>query len=300
MQNEAAGMIKPNILFIMTDQQRFDTIAALGNSQIYTPNLDRLVQRGVAFTNAYSTCPVCVPARYNIRTGREPFTTGIFQNEPPSLVSGQPRDMEERCGIYLARRMGELGYRTFGIGKFHTIPRDEEIGYEVYLPAGEMGGPDDEFVRFIAEQHPEYRHVEQLHGERTNMYYVPQLSPLPVELTMEAWAADRAIEQISVEDERPFFGFVSFIGPHPPCAPPIPFNRMYDPDRMPDPILGDPELDWMDERIPWNNYFIYAEEISVAQARNLRSRYYGEISFIDACIGRILDALEQRLDAENP
>ena len=70
-----AAKAQPNVLFIMTDQQRFDTIAALGNSAIYTPNLDRLVHRGVSFTNAYSPCPVCVPARYTIRTGCEPPTT---------------------------------------------------------------------------------------------------------------------------------------------------------------------------------------------------------------------------------
>ena len=63
----------------MTDQQRFDTIAALGNEQIYTPNLDRLVRRGLTFTNAYSTCPVCVPARYTIRTGSSTFSVVLAQ-----------------------------------------------------------------------------------------------------------------------------------------------------------------------------------------------------------------------------
>ena len=73
-------MSRPNILFIMTDQQRFDTIAALGNPGIYTPNLDRLVRRGITFRQAYSTCPVCVPARYTIRTGCEPPAIRIFTN----------------------------------------------------------------------------------------------------------------------------------------------------------------------------------------------------------------------------
>src|SRR5213080_4969583 len=71
---------RPDILFIMTDQQRFDTIAALGNSDIYTPNMDRLVRRGITFSNAYATCPVCVAARYTIRTGCEPATTRVFTN----------------------------------------------------------------------------------------------------------------------------------------------------------------------------------------------------------------------------
>ena len=67
----------------MTDQQRFDTIAELGNKEIYTPNFDRLVKRGTHFTNAYSSCPVCVPARYTIRTGCDPITTNYWDNCPP-------------------------------------------------------------------------------------------------------------------------------------------------------------------------------------------------------------------------
>ena len=86
-------MSRPDILFIMTDQQRFDTIAALGNSHIYTPNMDRLVQRGLTFSNAYATCPVCVAARYTIRTGCEPATTRVFSNAKANPVAGQPAKM---------------------------------------------------------------------------------------------------------------------------------------------------------------------------------------------------------------
>ena len=90
---------QPNVLFVMCDQQRFDTIAALGNSDIYTPNLDRLVERGAAFTNAYTTCPVCVPARYTIRTGRDPHTTCSYQNGVPAPVEGQAERMEDRLSL---------------------------------------------------------------------------------------------------------------------------------------------------------------------------------------------------------
>src|SRR6201989_2390707 len=107
-------MSRPDILFIMTDQQRFDTIAALGNSHIYTPNMDRLVRRGITFSNAYATCPVCVAARYTIRTGCEPLTTRVFNNAGAQPIEGQARNMEDRCGQYLARAMKCLGYRTFG------------------------------------------------------------------------------------------------------------------------------------------------------------------------------------------
>lgn len=301
---DAADTPRPNVLFIMTDQQRFDTIAALGNEHIYTPNMDRLVHRGVTLTNAYSTCPVCVPSRYTIRTGRFEPATGIYQNGLPDLVPEQAQDMEDRCGPYLPRTMNRLGYRTFGIGKFHTHPWDEDLGYEVHLHSGEMyGSPEhrarDDYASFIAKEYPEYDFVEALMGERTEMYYMPQMSPLPAECGVEAWAADRAIEQIRVEDARPYFGFVSFVGPHPPLAPPLPFNRMYDPDRMPNPVRGDLELDHMDEQIPWMNHAIWAEDINDPHARVLKARYYGELSYIDQCIGRILDAVDARPDADN-
>jgi choline-sulfatase len=298
-------MNQPNILFIMTDQQRFDTIAALGNANIYTPNLDRLVRRGISFTNAYSPCPVCVPARYVIRTGCEPATVGCFTNAPPHPIPGMAPTVEGRCGLYLARTLSSLGYRTFGIGKFHTVPEwDEDLGYEYHLHSEELyGTPDqrsrDGFAGWIAREHPEFNYIEMLMGERTEMYYMPQASPLPAELTVERWAADRAVEQITVKDHRPYFGFLSFIGPHPPFAPPIPYNRLYDPDRMPNPIRGHVETDHMDEQIPWMNHLIWAEDIHDSQARVLKARYYGEISYIDACLGLILDAVEASGSAEN-
>jgi len=295
---------RPNVLFVMCDQLRADCIAAAGNSHIYTPNFDRLVRRGVSFSNAYSTCPVCIPARYTIRTGCEPPTTGVYLNGAADVVPGQAETMEGRCGPYLARRMSSLGYRTFGVGKFHTIPWNEELGYEVHLHSEELYGNQqqrmaDSYASFIAREHPEYDWVEALMGERTEMYYMPQISPFPAELTVERWAADRAVEQLGHSDDRPYFGLVSFIGPHPPFAPPLPFNRMYDPDRMPGPVKGKLEVDHMDEQIPWMNRIIWAEDINDPHARVLKARYYGEISYIDDCLGRILDAVEARPDADD-
>ena len=294
----------PNILFLMCDQLRADAIGALGNSIIRTPNMDRLAERGVVFDRAYSPCPVCVPARYTIRTGCEPYHTGYYDNGKPRLAVGQAAQVEARCGPYLARTLGERGYRTFGIGKFHSHPWDEDLGFETHLHSEELYDSirqrrGDAYARFIEDHHPAFRHIEQLHGERTDMYYMPQMSPLPAELTVEAWAADRAIEAINSADSRPYFGMVSFIGPHPPFAPPIPFNRMYNPDNMPSPIKGDPSVDFMDEQIPWMNYLIWAEEINDPWARILKARYYGEISYIDQCIGRILDSVEARPDADD-
>ena len=296
-------MAQPNILYIMTDQQRFDTIAALGDEHIYTPNLDRLVRRGVTFTNAYSECPVCVPARYTIRSGCLPPATGCYGNGAWHVPDDAPAGVEGRCGPYLARTMRGLGYRTFGIGKFHTTPWNEDLGYEVHLHSEELyHAPNqrsqDAYARWIADNYPAYDR-ENLMGERTEMYYQPQRSVQSADATVDAWAAKMANGQLAVDDDRPYFGFVSFIGPHPPFAPPEPFSRMYDPDRMPAAVKGNIEIDHMDAQIPAMNRKIWADELNAFAERLAKARYYGEISYIDMCLGKILDAVDARGDADN-
>lgn len=295
---------RPNILFVMTDQQRFDTIAALGNQRIYTPNMDRLVRRGISFSRAYSTCPVCVASRYSIRTGCEPPSTRVFDNQRPIPATGQPAGMEERCGTYLGRVMSTLGYRTFGVGKFHTWPWNEDLGFETFLRSEETYDVTtrvgDDYAQWLAREHPTFDFVEHLMGERTEMYYMPQRSPLPAALGVEAWAAERAVDLMTQrEDARPYFGFVSFVGPHPPLAPPIPFNRMYDPDRMGDPIRGAIEDDYLDDEIPYMRYAVWADAINDPLGRIVKARYYGEISYIDSCLGKIIDQVEADPNATN-
>ena len=81
------------------------------------------------------------------------------------------------------------------------------------------------------------------------------------------------MEQIaSTDDPRPFFGFVSFVGPHPPLAPPIPFNRMYNPDRIPGPILSNIEEDHLDEEIPFMGHAIWADAINPELAKIVKAR----------------------------
>lgn len=294
---------RPNVLLIMTDQQRFDTLAAGGNELIHTPNLDRLAARGVVFDNAYSSCPVCVPARYTIRTGYEPTRTDIWDNSVPR---GRHRELTDSTRPYLAAAMAQRGYRTFGVGKFHKSPWDADEGFDVQLHSEEMYATAaqrtrDAYANWIASEHPEYDWIEALMGERTEMYYMPQMSPLPADFTVEAWAVERAIELIkeSEVDQRPFFGQVSLIGPHPPFAPPMPFHRMYDPDAMPLPVKGDLSVDHLDQHIPWMNSLVWAEQVDADRARVLKARYYGEISYIDNCIGRILDVVDAMPEPDN-
>src|SRR5439155_21044271 len=98
----------------------------------------------------------------------------------------------------------------------------------------------------------------------------------------EWWMADRAVEEIAKSDDaRPFFGFISFVGPHPPLAPPIPFNRMYEPDRMAEAALGKLEEDHLDEEIPYMRYAVWGAAINATRTKIVKARYYGEITYLD-------------------
>jgi choline-sulfatase len=245
-----------------------------------------------------------MPARYTIRTGCTSRNTRSFINQLAPGVNGQKPTMEERCGLYLGKTMRNLGYRTFGIGKFHSYPWNEDLGFDIHLHSEELYENQDQrkrdsYVKWLRENHPAYDYVEALMGERTEMYYQPQISIVPKELGVENWAAEQAANQINVKDEKPYFGFVSFIGPHPPFAPPLPYNRMYNPDNMENPSISDINIDLMDEQMNYMNHMIWAEEMSNPHIRILKARYYGEISYIDSCLGKILDAVEKRNDANN-
>ena len=297
---------RPNVLFIMTDQQRFDTIAALGNPHIYTPNFDRLVRRGVTFTNAYSTCPVCVPARYTIRTGCEPPTTRrLLERRPPTRRRARPRRWRSaaartwrgRCAAWATARSASAsstparGTRTWASTCTCTARS---------CTARPSSARRDAYAAFIAREHPEYDFIEALMGERTEMYYMPQMSPLPAELTRRALGrrprrrADRApttagptsaSSRSSARTRRSRRRSRSTA-----CTTPTACRT---------PSAATSTTDHMDEQIPWMNHAIWAEDINDSHARVLKARYYGEISYIDHCLGRILDAVEARGDADN-
>jgi arylsulfatase A-like enzyme len=135
---------RPNVVFITTDQQRFDTVAALGADHMDTPNLDRLVEEGVKFTDCHVTAPSCAPSRASLFTGYYPHTTGIYKNG-------------DRWTRSWVEDLSESGYYTVNVGKMHTAPYDTHLGfderYEVenkdrYLgdvPAGEPPLPGEKF-----------------------------------------------------------------------------------------------------------------------------------------------------------
>jgi len=277
---------KPNILLIFTDQQRFDTIAALGNPVIKTPALDSLVERGVAFTHAYTPTPVCVPARHAMLTGQPAHRTGCVDNGP--MPDGWTSLMQ-----YLAAG----GYQTHGVGKMHFTFRGrprEMWGFETRDFSEEVtGAPGDDFLASLREAG--YEHVHDAHGVRGEMYYIPQPSQLPARLHNTTWVVDRSIEFLKNRDQdRPFFLFTSFIKPHPPFEVPTPWNKLYRTPEMPLPKVPD---DWENLLTYWNrvqNRYKYRDQgIDKNLVRTIRAYYYASISFIDYSIGRLVEFLDE-------
>lgn len=281
---------RPNILLLFTDQQRFDTIAALGNPYIQTPTLDRLVAEGTSFTSAYTPSPVCIAARCSLILGQYAHQTGCTANLP------MPQERTSLMELLAAE-----GYQTHSTGKMHFWPDSHKMwGFESrdYSEEGGMREGDD-FCDHL--RHHGLDHIQDPNGVRSEWYYLPQPSQLPARVHHSTWVADRSIEFLGRRDRaRPFFLWSSFIKPHPPFESPVPWNRLYKPVEMPYPHVprGHEQLLTYWNRLQ-NRYKYRDEGFDGNLVRLIRAAYYAAISFVDYNAGRILAALERSGDLEH-
>jgi arylsulfatase A-like enzyme len=283
---------KPNILIIFTDMQRADTIAALGNPNIKTPNLDRLVNEGTSFTNCYSPSPVCIPARCCMHYGLYPQKTGLYINGV--MMNDNNKSYPEL--------LGKNGYYTHSIGKrhftpdsdarrgFHSIERQEE---------GRSNPEKDDYVKWLSENGYDYF---EPHGARGEMYYIPQIASNPVKAHPSNWIGDRSINFIEKAEnqKRPWLLFSSFIHPHPPFSPPKPWHKLYRAPLMPLPKVPENSESLQTWINRYQNRYKYRDQgIDRNLIRNIKAYYYATISFVDWQIGRIIKSLEKTGQLEN-
>ncbi len=272
--------MKKNILLLFTDQQRFDTISALGNNEIKTPNLDKLAGMGTCFTRAYTNCPVCVAARYTMHTGLMPHHSGCYDN-------GSSVHNTSFMEVLLKN-----GYQTHGVGKMHFTLKDQLWGYEARDTSEECGAKDD-YKHFIDENG--FLHISEPLGFRSEMYYIPQVSQMSMKTHNSYWVADRSIDFLKKRDtNRPFFLMTSFIKPHPPFETPAPWNKLY---RTVDMSLAKCP-DGNDDVITyWNkfqNRYKYRDKgTDINLYRTMKAAYYAAISFVDYNIGRLLSYMNE-------
>jgi len=275
---------KPNILFILTDQMRWDCLSAAGHPVVETPNLDGLCSRGVRFTAAYSSCPSCIAARASIFTGLTPSTHGRL---------GYQDQVPWRYDHMLAEVLGAAGYQTHCVGKTHFYPQRAHLGFQSLDSYECRQNFDGKYVNDYDEWLRERtggRVAEPDHGLDSNSW-VARPSHLPEELHNNTWVAAKSIEFLRRRDRtRPFFLNMSFHRPHPPIDPPQVFFDLYRGRPLPLPAVGD----WAEENDrPADGVNCWRGRLSPNSLDMARWGYYAQIGHIDNQIGRVLRAMTQ-------
>jgi len=277
---------RPNILWYCTDQQRFDTIRALGNPHVHTPTLDRLVAEGVAFTHAYCQSPICTPSRASFMTGMYPSRVHNTRNgnetfpEHPPLVSKLMADSGYDCGMVGKFHLQSSGHRTeprlddgYRFWKFSHAPRDDwPEGHDYAEWVRERGG-DLDSLRESDER-------------------------VPPEFHQTTWATERSLEFIQQSRSGPWLLSVNVYDPHPPFIPPKVYADGFDPATMPGPYFRESDLAQQAKfsAIDFQGDVQRPEE---RDAKADQARYYAMIAQIDDQFARILDVLEQTGQREN-
>ena len=317
----------PNILLIVADELRADTLSAYGNPVCRTPNLDRMAAAGVRFADCAVTQPTCTPSRASI-------LTGAFPSVLKTRMVGCHAPDDSR---FLGHGLQRAGYRCASIGKIHLVPQRAEPDVLRAAMAREAGDGYYGFAEVdLVDGHgdgcfgPEYEahaaamgvDLDQARAQPRDGQHplTPVLGPhrfrLPAELHSSHYLADRTIELLdSVRDDgRPLFAHVSFPDPHHPFTVPEPWASMYDPAEVPAPVPhgGQHMPSWYDsifrgealdvaewevrpqgpgiDRIIGTPPLDYSR-VSEATWRAVRASYYGMTACLDHHVGRILDHL---------
>ena len=281
---------RPNILFLMGDQHRGDCLGADGNRAILTPNLDRLAAEGARFRCAYSSVPSCTPARATILTGLSPWHHGML---------GYSR-VAERYPHELPRMIRSAGYHTLGIGKMHFHPQRNTHGYHKTIldESGRAQSPD-----FVSDYRQWFKSVApDLDPDATGIgWNSHRAAPyaLPEHLHPTNWTGTEAVNFLeSYDAPEPFLLKVSFARPHSPYDSPERFWKMYRDVDLPQRVLGD----WCErhaQRGKPHSDSLWQGDLGPEKPREARAGYYGNVTFIDEQIGRMLDVLDKRGWLEN-
>ena len=202
-----------------------------GNSAIQTPTLDQIAKNGVRFQNAYSECPVCIPARRTIMTGTTPRTHGdrTFQiTAPMPELPTMPQTFRS------------AGYQATAVGKLHVYPQRDRIGFDEVILAEEgrpQWGVTDDYEIFLSDQGYAGRQFE--HGMGNNEY-VARTWHLPEDTHVTNWLTREMCRTIRRRDPtRPSFWYLSYTHPHPPLVPTEFYWNLYDENDLPEPDIGD-------------------------------------------------------------
>ncbi len=288
---------RPNIVFITTDQQRYDTLGVNGSQCVRTPHLDSLARRGVVFHNAFIQNTVCIPSRACMQTGRYTHQHGL-QYMSPIIDDGPALRPWE---ITFMERLQCAGYHTGAFGKIHMLPITPARGFHEQLLCGGKGarwtksaglriglGPlGRDYAAWLEERHPGgYEAIyEQRRQPDYSKYHTAISNVLPLEEYVDYWIAENTIDFIRRDHGKPFFVQCGFCGPHPPIDPPKPYDAIYPVD---DVIL--PSNYQVDRE--GNPRSTTPEDDAIA--RRWCAYYWGLVTLIDDMVGRIVSALDEK------
>ncbi|MEX0322648.1 MAG: arylsulfatase [Puniceicoccaceae bacterium] len=269
---------RPNLVLIMTDQQRGDCLGVEGHPVLETPHLDSLSGDGIRFRRAYSTCPQCIPARRTVMTGRSELGHGVLCNYQTQM------DLPT-----LPEALGRAGYQTHLVGKLHMWPPRKLFGFDSadWADSPHRAPVKSDYDRFLEREGVSAKNAGMMHGLHENGW-VSRPWPLDEHLHFSNWCTDCGIEFLERRDPtRPFFLKLSYHQPHPPCSPPAHYFDHYMSKELPEPYVGDwvsdhDEVDATANIAPWRTH------IRPEAMKRFRAGYYGCISHIDEQIGRFL------------
>jgi arylsulfatase A-like enzyme len=294
---------QPNIIFIITDQQRYDTINALGFPFVDTPNLDRLVHEGVSFTNCHVTAPSCASSRASLFTGYFPHTTGILKNA----------DAWKKSWV---SNLAEVGYHCVNVGKMHTWPYDAPCGFhERYVVENKDRYLEgryffDEWDKALAARGL-VKQQRELYRERED--YRDSLGAftwdLPEETHSDFFVGDFAKWWLSTKPiDKPLFMQIGFPGPHPPYDPvPRHLEAYVDRELELKPVTKadlesqPPPFKVMRQHNVEVDHDSVVHQIDPTEEQRLRQRrhYLANVTMIDEKVGELLELLDERGYLEN-
>ncbi len=294
---------RPNIVFIITDQQRFDTIAALGFDHMQTPHLDRLVREGVTFTNCHITAASCAPSRASLFTGYYPHTTGVLKNA----------DLWRHSWV---EDLNTSGYRCVNVGKMHTYPYHTPLGFheryvvenkDRYLEERHYFDEWDKALRARGLVKQQREHYRQRSDYRQALGAFDW--DLPEDLHSDVFVGHMAQWWIRAYPvTQPLFLEIGFPGPHPPYDPIPRYAEPYLEQDLPLLPVTAAELEAQPpclKELRQHNHEVDHDSVVLdldptpGQRHRQRAYYLANVTMIDEQVGQIMQALEDRGYLEN-
>lgn len=273
---------KPNILLLFTEQHRGDCLGIENHPVLMTPNMDSIAGAGARFTCAYSTCPVCIPARRSLLSGQFPSTHGMV-----GYQEGVDWDIKNT----LPSVMAQAGYETAWIGRsMHQHPPDKRFGFEHLVTQSHRvhDEPLSDYMKFLQQHRPD--DWEGIYGTGvTHNDWTARPWHLEEDLHPTNWTVHEALRFLRDRDQsRPFFLVVSFIAAHPPLIPPAFYLERYIRTGVPKPVIGDwavpPPTGGKGMNVSSSRVDLRGEALLCA-----RAGYYGLLNHLDDQIRRILN-----------